>query len=172
VVGVGALDVCISGNNNVAIGKDAANTATGSNNIVIGQNAQVPVAGNSNQIVFGTLSDTIFLQGGFRFVRGAQISATITLPLGATVLASFYSVNITLAAQTITLPAASGYDGHMITFKRKANNVQYTLAAAGGGTPFVPIGSITASATITVTTAIFQQTLFSDGSNWCVISQV
>jgi hypothetical protein len=170
-VGHGALDTNISGNDNVAIGKDAGNTITGSNNICIGSNAQVPVAGNSNQIAIGTVNETMFIRGGLRFVRGAQLSVTVTLPTAGTALASFYSVNITVASQTITLPAASAYDGHMITFKRKANNTAYTLAAAGGGTPFVPIGSITPAATLSVGTAIFQQTLFSDGSNWCVISQ-
>lgn len=170
-IGQGALSSNIAGSDNVCIGFNAGSNITGSSNVCIGSGATVPTAGGSNQVVLGGALDTVFIGGAFRFQTGTQITGTITLPLGSTTLANFYSVNITLAAQTITLPDPTNYDGHMITFKRKANNTQYTLASGGGGTRFIPFNSITPSATFTVTTAIFQQTIICDGNNWCIVSQ-
>jgi len=171
-VGVQALNSNISGTNNTALGYQAGNTTTGSNNIIIGSGAVVPTAANSNQIVIGTINETMYIQGGFRFyMPTSQLATTTNLPRGGEVLPFFYAVNVTLAGQTFTLPDPINYNGHMITFKRKANNTQYKMAHLGGGTKFTPIGSITNVATITVTTAIFQQTMISDGSSWCVISQ-
>jgi hypothetical protein len=170
-VGVGALDVCISGSNNVAIGKDAGNTVTGSNNICIGQNAQVPTAANSNQIAIGTASDTIYIRGGFNWRVGTQITSSTTLV--STVLAQFYTVAMTAAGQTITLPnpANGEYLGARITFKRKTNTTVFTLTSTGGA-GFVPIGSITLSASPhSVAAGVYQVDLVCDGTNWCIIGQ-
>jgi len=173
IIGYNAGSSIITGTNNTIIGSGAGTLITGSSNICIGSGATVPVVANSNQIVLGGTADTVFIQGGFRFKdSSAAITGTSTLPLAPdTILASNYIVNIAAAGQTVTLPDPANYEGQLVMFKRKTNNVQYTLASGGIAPRFIPLGTITAANTITVTTAIFQQIFFCDGTHWCEMSR-
>jgi hypothetical protein len=80
---------------------------------------------------------------------------------------------MTAAGQTITLPnpANGEYLGARITFKRKTNTTVFTLTSTGGA-GFVPIGSITLSASPhSVAAGVYQVDLVCDGTNWCIIGQ-
>jgi hypothetical protein len=190
-VGAGALAYNTTGSGNVALGYEALfnvanigndyNTAlgdnagttltTGSNNIMIGRLANVPIPTGSNQIAIGTSAETMYIQGGFNWRVGTQITGTISL---ATLpLAQFYPVAMGLATQTITLPDPNGTTllGATVTFKRLGNTTQFDLATVSG-TYFVPINSIGTSATITVSPTIFQVTLVCSGGFWCIINYV
>jgi len=171
IYGFGAAGNLLTGLNNTVIGNSAAATMTGSSNIVIGATAEVYNVGNSNQITIGTATETMFIRGGFNWRIGTQIIATISLV--GTVLAQFYSVAMSAASQTITLPTPTGvaYRGAVVTFKRKINTTAFNLAS-GGTTPFVLINSITPTASpITIAATVFQVDLVSDGDNWCIIGQ-
>jgi hypothetical protein len=115
----------------------------------------------------------MFIQGGFNFRVGTQITTTATGNLATAVLAQFYTVAMTAASQTIALPNPTGaaYLGAVVTFKRKTNTTAFTLTSTGGA-GFVPIGAIALSASPhTVGIAVFQVTLVCDGVNWCIINQ-
>lgn len=161
----------LTGSNNTVIGISAAPLMTGSFNIVIGSAAEVHNIGNSNQISIGTATETMFIRGGFNWRIGTQITTTTSLV--GTVLAQFYSVAMSAASQTITLPTPTGvaYRGARVTFKRKINTTAFNLAS-GGTTPFVLINSITLTASpITIAATVFQVDLVTDGDNWCIIGQ-
>jgi hypothetical protein len=173
LLGAGVATGITTGSLNTCVGINAGdNITTGSNNICIGNNSAVPTATASNQIAIGTASETLYVRGGFNWRIGSQITSTATGNLAAVVLAQFYTVAMSSAGQTITLPgpATAGYLGARVTFKRKTNTTAFTLAA-GAGTPFIPIAAVAASATITVSSSIFQVDLVCDGGNWCVIGQ-
>jgi hypothetical protein len=158
--------------NNTFIGDSAGSLATGSNNICIGNSSAVPTTSGNNQIAIGTASETMHIRGGFNWRVGAQITSTIDL--SNAVLAQFYTVAMTAASQTIVLPNAANaaYLGARVTFKRKTNTTPFTLAAAGVGTGFVPIGSITLlSSPMAIGSTVFQVDLINDGVNWCIIGQ-
>ena len=169
LVGHGVGSAIMTATNNTCIALNAGGTVTGASNIIIGNNAAPPTIGNSNQIAIGTASETMYIQGGFNLRVGTQITGATNL--SAVVLAQFYTFTAG-TAYTITLPAPTNpvYLGATVTFKRKTNNTNIITFAAGAGTPFIPIGSITA-ATIALATTIFQITLVCDGANWCSISQ-
>jgi len=60
----------------------------------------------------------------------------------------------------------------MVTFKRKTNTTVFTITITGGGSVFLPIGSITLAASpVSIAATIFQLTLVCDGINWCSINQ-
>jgi hypothetical protein len=170
LIGAGVASGISTGQNNSCYGINSGdNITTGSNNICIGVNATVPTATASNQISIGTTSETMYIRGGFNWRVGTQITANITLTAP---LAQFYTVAMAAATQTITLPAPNNTTllGQTIIFKRKTNTTAFTLAA-GAGTPFIPIASIAAAATIAVGTTVFQVMLVCDGTHWCNISQ-
>ena len=171
IYGFSAASALATGNNNSIYGLQAGDNITGSNNICIGSGSAVPVAGGSNQIAIGTINETMYIRGGFNWRVGTQIIATIDL--SATILAQFYTVAMTAASQTITLPNPTGaaYLGARVTFKRKTNTTAFNLASAGS-VGFVPIVSITVSASpISIGTGVFQVDLICDGVNWCIIGQ-
>ena len=175
IYGFGAASGLLTGANNSIFGLNAGNLVTGSTNIVIGANAEVPTVANSNQIAIGTVTETMFLQGGFNLRVGTQITSTATgnLATAGFVLAQFYTVAMTAAAQTIALPNPTGaaYLGAMVTFKRKTNTTVFTLTSTGGA-GFVPIGAIGLSASPhSVLAGIYQVTLVCDAVNWCIINQ-
>jgi len=163
---VGATD-------NTFIGDAAGGTTTGSSNICIGYNSQVPTVANSNQIAIGTVAETMYIRGGFNYRVGTQITSTATGNLATAVLAQFYTVAMTAAAQTIALPnpTTAAYLGAKVIFKRKTNTTVFTITSTGGA-GFVPIGSITLSASpISIAATVFQVELVCDGVNWNIISQ-
>lgn len=173
VYGFGAASGLLTGTDNCIYGLNAGNLVTGSSNIVIGANAEVPTVANSNQIAIGTSAQTMFLRGGFNLRVGTQITTTATGNLATAVLAQFYTVAMSAAAQTIALPNPTGaaYLGAMVTFKRKTNTTVFTLTSTGGA-GFIPIGAIGLSASPhSVAAGIFQVTLVCDGVNWCIINQ-
>ena len=170
LIGAGVASAITTGANNTCIGTNSGdNITTGSSNITIGNLATVPTATSSNQIAIGTSSDTMFIRGGFNWRVGADITASITLTAP---LAQYYSVTISAAAQTITLPAPNNTTllGQRIMFKRKTNNVQFTITSVGGGLVFIPVNNITLGTTQVVTTTVFQIELVCDGSAWAVVS--
>jgi hypothetical protein len=163
-----------TGSNNTFIGSNAGNTVTtGANNICIGRDSAVPTITASNQIAIGTVAERMFIQGGFNWRVGTQITNSTNGNLSAAVLAQFYTVAMASASQTILLPnpTTAAYRGATVTFKRKTNTTVFTITA-GAGTPFLPINSIAAALSITVGATVFQVTLVCDGVNWCSISQV
>jgi hypothetical protein len=163
---VGATD-------NTFVGDSAGGTTSGSRNICIGYNSQVPTVANSNQIAIGTVAETLYVRGGFNWRVGAQITSTATGNLATAVLAQFYTVAMSAAAQTIALPnpTTAAYLGARVTFKRKTNTTVFTITSTGGA-GFVPIGSIALSASpISIAATVFQVDLVCDGVNWCIIGQ-
>jgi hypothetical protein len=173
VMGFGAASGLLTGASNTVIGLQAGDLMTGSTNIVIGANAEVPTVANSNQIAIGTVTETMFIRGGFNLRVGTQITSTATGNLATAVLAQFYTVAMSAAAQTIALPNPTGaaYLGAMVTFKRKTNTTIFTLTSTGGA-GFVPISAIGLSASPhSVAAGIFQVTLVCDGVNWNIINQ-
>ena len=173
IYGFGAASALLTGASNTIIGLQAGDIITGSFNTCIGSGADVPTAGGSNQIVIGTVTETMYIQGGFNWRVGTQITSTATGNFAAAILAQFYTVAMAAAGQTITLPnpATSQYLGARVTFKRKTNATVFTLTSTGGA-GFVPIGSITLSASPhSVAATVFQVDLISDGTNWCIINQ-
>jgi hypothetical protein len=170
LIGAGVASAITTGANNTCLGTNSGdNITTGSSNITIGNLATVPTATNSNQIAIGTSSDTMYIRGGFNWRVGADITASITLTAP---LAQYYSVTISAAAQTITLPAPNNTTllGQTIIFKRKSNNVQFTITSVGGGLVFTPYNNITLGTTQVVTTAVFQIELICDGAAWAIVS--
>lgn len=159
-----------TGQNNTCLGYGAGvNITTGGSNIMIGSGASGTAAAQ-NQIVIGTTAETMYIQGGFNWRVGTQITASINL--STAVLAQFYSVAMAAASQTITLPnpTTAAYLGARVTFKRKTNTTAFNLAAAGT-TPFLGVSTITAVASPTsIGVGIFQVDMVCDGVNWCFIS--
>ena len=160
--------------NNTILGDESGGSAlTGNRNICIGYQADVPTAAGNNQIAIGTSLETMFIRGGFNLRVGAQITNSTNGNLATAVLAQFYTVAMTAAGQTITLPnpTTAAYLGATVTFKRKTNTTAYTLTSTGGA-GFLPIGAIGLSASPhTVAAGVFQVTIISDGVNWCIINQ-
>jgi hypothetical protein len=88
-------------------------------------------------------------------------------------MAQYYTVTMASASQTITLPnpAAAVNLGRVVIFKRKQVTTAFSLTSTGGA-GFLPIGSITLSASPhTVGIGVFQVTLVADGLNWAIINQ-
>jgi hypothetical protein len=80
---------------------------------------------------------------------------------------------MTAAPHTIALPnpTNAAYLGARVTFKRKTNATVFTITSTGGA-GFVPIGSITLTASpISIAATVFQVDLVCDGVNWCIIGQ-
>jgi hypothetical protein len=173
IIGSQSATALTTGTDNVIIGFNAAaSLTTGSNNIVIGSGANV-LAGASNEIDIGTNTQTMYIQGGFNWRVGAQITNTATGNLATAVLAQFYTVAMSAASQTIALPNPTGaaYLGARVTFKRKTNTTVFTITSTGGA-GFLPIASTTLSASsISISATVFQVDLVCDGVNWCIISQ-
>lgn len=170
LVGSGVASAITTGTNNTCIGSNAGdNITTGSSNICIGSFSTVPTATANGQIAIGTPSDTMYIRGGFNWRNGSQITATTSLSIP---LPQFVTVNMGAASQTITIPVPNNTTllGQTIIFKRKGNTTAFTIAA-GAGTPFLPITTITPVATLVIGTTVFQVMLVCDGTNWCNISQ-
>lgn len=169
---VAGNSLAVASNRNTLVGDAAGSSATGNNNICIGYNSQVPTAASNNQIAIGTATETMYIQGGFNWRVGTQITNSTNGNLSAAVLAQFYTVAMTAASQTILLPTptTAAYRGARVTFKRKTNVTVFTITA-GAGTPFIPINSITAALSISVAATVFQVDLVCDGVNWCSIGQ-
>jgi len=172
IVGFGAGSGLITGINNTIMGIEAGDNITGNYNICIGSGSSVPTAGSSNQIAIGTGTETMFIQGQLNYKIRAAIAAAVTLPTAGTTLAQLYTFT-SGTAYTITLPVPTlaAYLGATVTFKRKTNVTNIVTLAAGAGTPFIPINSITPAATIAIATTVFQVTLICDGANWLSINQ-
>jgi hypothetical protein len=162
-----------TGQNNTCLGYGAGvNITTGGSNIMIGSGAS-GTATAQNKIVIGTTAETMYIQGGFNWRVGAQITNSTNGNLATAVLCQFYTVAMTAGSQTITLPnpAGAAYLGARVTFKRKTNTTAFTLTSTGGA-GFVPIGAVGLSASPhNVGAGIFQVDLVSDGVNWCIIGQ-
>ena len=159
----------VASNRNTLLGDSAGSSATGNNNICIGYNSQVPTAANSNQIAIGTASETMYVRGGFNWRIGTQITNSTNGNLSTAVLAQFYTVAMTAASQTITLPnpTTAVYLGARITFKRKTNATVFTFTAAGT-TPFLGVGGFAPQASpISIAATVFQVDMVCDGVNWC-----
>lgn len=158
-----------TGTNNTCLGYGAGiNITTGGSNIMIGQGASGSATAQ-NQIHIGTATETMYIRGGFNW-RTGTIVTSINLSTGT--LAQFYTVAMTSASQTITLPnpTTAAYLGATITFKRKTNTTAFNFAAAGT-TPFLGLSTITPVASpTTIGTAQFQVDMVCDGVNWCFIS--
>jgi hypothetical protein len=104
---------------------------------------------------------------------GTQITSTATGNLVTSKLEQFYTVAMNSTSQTITLPDPSNTDylGAKVTFKRKTNTTVFTITSTGGA-GFVPIASVTLSASpISIPETVFQVDLICDGVNWCIIGQ-
>jgi hypothetical protein len=147
-----------------------SNVTTGSRNIIIGETA-LGTAGADNQIILGSTRETMFIQGGFNWRVGGQITNSTNGNLTGIVLAQFYSVAMTTTGQTITLPNPNNaaYLGACVTFKRKTNTTIFTFTAAGTN-PFLGSNSVTPVASPTsITAGIFQVDMVCDGTNWCFI---
>ena len=172
ISGYGAAGSLLTGNNNTIIGVNSGDLITGSSNICIGTGAAVPVAAGNNQIAIGSIYETMFIQGQLNFRMGNAIGAATTLPTINTTLAQLYLFSAT-TAYTITLPVPTlaAYNGAFLTFKRRTNNTNIITFAAGAGSPFLGIATITTSATIAVATSVFQITFLCDGVVWNVINQ-
>ena len=159
-----------TGTNNTIIGtSNAVTLTTGSNNIVIGNGANVLTAAAANVIAIGTTAETMFIQGGFNYNIGSNITATITLTAP---LAQFYSVTMAAASQVITLPApnTASVKGAYVVFKRKTNTT-HTFTIGAGAATMIPVNSIPAAATVSIGTGTFNCELICDGVNWTVIQQ-
>jgi len=156
-----------TGSNNTIIGSQAGTTVTGQNNIVIGQGAQVPTPSADRQIAIGTDQTALFIQGqlSLKIYGTIVINTTLTAPMS-----QFYIVAMSTATRVITLPNPTDADirGCYVIFKRK-NGTAFNISAPGNG--IMPIASVTALATLPVTTSIFQVNLVCDGAHWSVIGQ-
>lgn len=173
IVGFGAGTGLLTGINNTIMGIEAGDNITGNYNICIGSGSSVPTAGNSNQIAIGTATETMFIRGGFNWRFGGVITNSTNGNLSGVTMGQYYTVTMSAASQTITLPnpAAAGNLGRTVTFKRKQNTTAFTLTSTGGA-GFLPINSITLSASPhSVGTGVFQVTLVADGLNWAIINQ-
>ena len=162
-----------TGYNNTLIGWGAGGSiTTGANNICIGALSAPSSATAQNEINIGSASETMFIKGGLNFKVGTQITNSTNGNLVGLVLAQFYTVAMTAASQTITLPnpTTAAYLGARVTFKRKTNTTVFTFTAAGT-TPFLGVATITPSASPTsIAATIFQVDMVCDGTNWCFIS--
>ena len=173
IVGTNSADVSFVGDTNIVLGNNSASTHNGNNNIIIGNNV---VSGTiDNRILIGSNTQKIFLQGGLNFKIGPTItnSTNGNFSVPNLPLAQFYHVTMSAVGQTITLPnpALAEYLGQIVTFKRRTNTTVFTLTSTGG-IGFIPIGSVTLSASPhTVANTVFQVTLMADGVNWNIINQ-
>ena len=160
-----------TGTNNTILGQSAAPTlTTGSNNIVIGNGADILTAAAANVIAIGTSAETMFIQGGFNYRIGANITSTATGTLTAP-LAQFYSVAMTAVSQSITLPAPSGANvkGACVTFKRKTNTTAFIITA--GASSMMPVNLIAPANSISIGTTTYNVQLICDGVYWSVVQQ-
>jgi hypothetical protein len=174
VCGCGSLSVNTVGNNNSVFGNTAGDNITGSDNICIGYLSTVPTAAGNNQIAIGRASETMYIRGGFNWRVGAQITNSTNGNLATAVLAQFYTVAMSAASQTITLPnpTNAAYLGAYIMLKRRSNNTAFTLTSTGGA-GFIPVGGVGLSASPhTVAATIFNVHLVNDGVNWLIIGQL
>jgi hypothetical protein len=153
-----------SGDSNVGLGSSAgSNITTTSYNTVVGYNSYItgsytqstsigafsqPSA--SNQIVLGTSTETLFIQGGLNYKVGTNVTSTPTT-LSAP-LSQFYKINASTAT-TINLPVPSStYTGAVVIFRRlvgtSTTNV-VTFSITGTPTNMISYNSVTATTTST-----------------------
>jgi hypothetical protein len=173
ICGFSAGTGLLTGNYNTIIGDEAGDNITGSGNICLGVSSTVPNAAGSNQIAIGRTTETMFIQGGFNWRFGGVITNSTNGNLSGVVMGQYYTVTMASAGNTITLPnpAATGNLGKVVIFKRKQNTTVFTLTSTGAA-GFLPIGSITLSASPhSVAATVFQVTLVADGLNWAIINQ-
>ena len=126
---------------------------------------------SNNSIALDKLDESILSLLGSNLRVGAQITTTSTGNLATSELKQFYTVAMNSTSQTITLPDPSNANclGARVTFKRKTNTTVFTITSTGGA-GFVPISSVTLSASpITIPETVFQVDLICDGVNWCII---
>jgi hypothetical protein len=126
---------------------------------------------SNNSISLDKLDESILSLLGSNLRVGTQITTTSTGNLATSELKQFYTVAMNSTSQTITLPDPSNADylGARVTFKRKTNTTVFTITSTGGA-GFVPIGSVTLSASpISIPETVFQVDLICDGVNWCII---
>lgn len=175
IIGNGSADLTsYTGNNNVVVGNNSFVNGSGSYNIIIG--SSVNGLSTDDNILIGTATQTLYLQGAFALHIGDTITNSTNGDLTsafANPLAQFYHVSMSLAGQTITLPnpALPKLLGVIVTFKRRTVTTAFTLTSTGG-LGFIPIGSVTLSASPhTVAATVFQVTLMADGVNWNIINQ-
>jgi len=173
IVGFSAGTGLLTGINNTIIGIEAGDNIQGNYNICIGSGSSVPTAAGGNQIAIGTATETMFIQGGFNWCFGGVITNSTNGNLSGVTMGQYYTVTMASGSQTITLPnpAAAVNLGRTVTFKRKQNTTVFTLTSTGAA-GFLPIGSITLSASPhSVAATVFQLTLVADGLNWAIINQ-
>jgi hypothetical protein len=128
---------------------------------------------NGNSITTGT--GTLTLGSGVLSVRnGVTVSFSAVQPYGTIPVtheeasyvvpttSEFFLNTLSNAVQTVTLPAAASYPGHMMTF-----NTQYSDVVSDGSN-VVPCAGGSAGISI-VSTAGKWATMVSDGSNWRIV---
>jgi hypothetical protein len=170
-----------TGQSNVGLGSSAGfNITTTSFNTVVGYNSYItgsytqstsigafsqPSA--SNQIVLGTSTETLFIQGGLNYKVGTSVTSTPTTL--STPLSQFYTINAS-AATTIYLPVPSStYTGAVVIFRRlvgSSTTNAVTFSITGTPTNMISYSAVAASTSSTLASGQYSTQFICDGTNW------
>lgn len=164
-VGAGTLGSNTTGANNVSVGATSGNNiTTGSNNIVIGSGATASSATVSNEIVLGTSTQTLKIQGGLNYNRGANITGTSSLTAP---FAQFYLIEDSGSPYTITLPSPSAQlNGCVVHFRRYLTATNTITFHTITGTHIVQFSSATASASASLLSSQYSTTFICGLNDW------
>jgi hypothetical protein len=90
----------------------------GNNNLLFGTDAELPNPNGNDQIVLGTASSSLLIQGSLNYNVGEMITSTTVLPAA---IAQFYLIG---GSETfiIRLPLTADCKGAMVTFRRQFNS--------------------------------------------------
>jgi len=140
-------------------------------NTALGYNAKIPYPARGGQIVLGTSTESIYVQGGLYLNVGSVIADPLPSYLFLNPLSQFYVVTArnTRLLGTIQLPTPATAPGANVQFRfAQAANGLVSFDAAGAN--FSTLPSTTLSATITTlftpASGSYVVSLTSDGNTW------
>jgi hypothetical protein len=156
------------GNTALGVGAGVVNPGINSTfNTAIGYNAQVPNPAAGHQIVLGTSTEAIYIQGGLYLNVGAVIADPLPEYLNRDPIAQFYTITAANAGNTgtIHLPAPAAAKGADVLFRFRApssGNVTFVSDAS----VIVPMSAATPTITYTPAAGTYVLRLTSDGASW------
>jgi hypothetical protein len=156
------------GNTALGVGAGVANPGINSTfNTAIGYNAQVPNPAAGHQIVLGTRTEAIHIQGGLYLNVGPAIADPLPEYLNRDPIAQFYTVTAANAGNTgtIHLPAPGAAKGADVLFRfptPASGNVAFVSDAG----VIVPLSAATPTITFTPVAGTYVLRLTSDGISW------
>ena len=168
MVGNSAGGASLTSVNNTFFGNSAGSNSTGSYNIAIGSGTTVPTAGGDGQIVIGTNTQNIYIQGGLGYnVLNITATGNLTFPFP-----QFIILTVT-ATITLTFPTVSiAHRGAVIKLKRNTGAFNVTFQSTASALIFKAANSVgAATANIVWPSTTFQTEFICDGSIWHQITQ-